>query len=81
MRFHIHRWKNTDLLFEQRMLNECGEPITNGTMELYWDYKVKKCSCGKEKKVLINMYWGQQAYVCINRTVKILSLVNKISLI
>ena len=73
MRLHIHRWKNTDLLFEQ----------PTGAKGSYFDLKVKKCRCGKEKKVLINMYNADRARISLecNPEISYMGLVNKVSLI
>ena len=70
---HIHRWNIIDLLFEQ----------PTGAKDIYMDLKIKKCRCGKEKKVLINMYKAERARITLecNPDISYVGLVNKISLI
>lgn len=73
MILHIHRWKYTDLLFEQAV----------GTTNCYMDIKVLKCKCGKEKKELINIYKADTARISLYSSPDITynGLVNKVSLI
>lgn len=80
-RLHIHRWKTTDLLFEQPIMSIEGIPIAIENNRLYWDFKIKKCKCGKEKKVLINFYTADRVYTQINDKLISLQLVNKQPLI
>jgi len=61
------------LLFEQ----------ATGAENHYMDFLVKKCKCGKEKKVLIDFYKADRARISLISTPTITynGLVNKISLI
>ena len=71
--FHIHNWKNRDVLFEH----------PTGAEGIYMDIKVMKCRCGKEKQVLMNMYKADRARISLdcNPDISYMGLVNKVSLI
>lgn len=73
MGLHFHRWKITDLLLEQ----------PTGAKDIYVDLIIKKCKCGKTKKVLTNMYKAERARISLisTPTISYVGLVNKISLI
>jgi len=73
MKLHIHRWKITDLLFEQ----------PTGGKNIYMDLTIKKCRCGKTKKVLTNLYKADRARIALlsDPGITYVGLINKISLI
>ena len=77
MRLHIHRFKTTDIHFEQPVLSIYKEHLSDGDQRLYWDYKIKKCRCGKEKKVLINMYFADEIRTRISQELTAIRLGNK----
>ena len=70
---HVHNYKTTDILFEQ----------PTGAENTYIDIRVKKCRCGKEKKVLINFYFAKRVRIPFHSdpSISYLGLGNKISLI
>ena len=81
--FHIHRFKIKDIFLEQPVLDIYGKHLTFADRLLYYDYIVKKCRCGKEKKELINIYSADTARISLysNPDITYNGLVNKISLI
>jgi len=84
MRFHIHNFKTKDIFLEQEVHDEFGNALTFGGKPLYIDYVVKRCRCGKEKKVLMfnGMYSAKKQWVQINHEgVHVLRLCNKTALI
>lgn len=84
MRFHIHRFKNKDWFLEQPVLDRFGNHLTFAGKPLYCDYVVKRCRCGKEKKVMEfnKMYFADKHLVQINQEgVMVERLCNKTPLI
>ena len=79
---HIHRYRTTDIELEQPV--RCvttNQHISDGDGKLYFDVENKKCRCGKEKKVLINMYFATARYLPLNDKLMSIQLVNKQSII
>lgn len=81
--FHIHRFKIKDIFLEQPVLDIYGKHLTFADRLLYYDYIVKKCRCGKEKKVLEfnKMYTGTNAFVPIGNGVHVYRIVGKTPLL
>ena len=73
MRFHIHRFKPIHWHFEQ--------PVNFEGCSIFWDYKIVRCRCGKQKQVLINIYAANRMRVGIGSGLSVMGLVNKTSII
>lgn len=65
---HIHNYKITDLMYEQ--------PIYDYD-NMYCDYRIEKCKCGKTKRIYSSLYYGEYKYRPISNNLQALILVNK----
>jgi hypothetical protein len=73
MKFHIHNYKPIHWYLEQ--------PATYRGFDVYCDFKILKCRCGKQKKNYINIYTAQLMRIGIGSGLSVLSLENKVSII
>ena len=80
-KLHIHRFKRVGLYLEQPVMTIEAKQVAIENQRAYWDLEIKKCRCGKEKKVLHNFYVADRAYRQINDNLISLQLINKQSLI
>lgn len=84
MRLHLHNFKTKDVFLEQPVLDRFGNHMTFAGKPVYIDYIVKRCKCGKEKKVsqFNGIYFADKHLVQINHEgVMVERLCNKTALI
>lgn len=71
MKIHIHTYKTVDLFFEQ----------STEYNDVYCDYIIKRCRCGKQKRIFTSIYYADKIRQYLGRGLSYMGLGNKKSLI